>query len=88
MPLDPCALASRPSDMTPMAAALSGEPSRRGELRLWIEYTFGRPVGRADACSRSAVLERFTPANYNIRELVLAIVGSDSFRHVSVEGAR
>lgn len=47
----------------------------------WTLYAFGRPLDEADACSRVYIEDRFARSGYRIRELLLAIVTSDAFRH-------
>ena len=51
---------------------------------LWVEYALGRPIGKADGCSHRSIMEQFESSDYNIRELILAVVGSDSFTHANV----
>ncbi len=52
---------------------------------LWMEYALGRPVVEDDKCSREAVYKDFVASDYQIRELITAVVGSDAFRYSGIE---
>lgn len=49
----------------------------------WLESALGGALGELDDCARDRVVESFT-AEGSLRELVAAIVLSDSFRHVNL----
>lgn len=47
----------------------------------WFQYLLSRPEHPADACSSESARAAFEGSDFNIRELILSIVTSDSFRH-------
>ena len=46
----------------------------------WLRFALARDVGEADACSVERATEVFADSDYNVRELILAIISSDAFR--------
>lgn len=53
--------------------------------RHWFRYALGREPTAEDDCARSALLSKFEATKGNIRELIVAIATSDSFRFRKVE---
>jgi hypothetical protein len=49
--------------------------------RQWFRFALGRTDGEADRCSMARTYTAFAQADFNVRDLLLAIVASDSFRH-------
>lgn len=49
--------------------------------RQWFRYTLARPEAEADNCSVGAAYSSFQGSDYNVKELIQAIVASDAFRH-------
>ena len=68
----------------PAAAGASARAARGCELqcvsRHWLQFALGRGVSRDDACSAAAAHAAFAAADYDIRELLVAITASDAFR--------
>jgi hypothetical protein len=52
----------------------------------WFEFTFGRQASEGDECSMEQINLKFAMTGYELRELLFAIVESDSFRHRGVFG--
>lgn len=52
----------------------------RGFAEALCEYALGRPYGFSDEPLVDAILERARPAGYPVREFVLGLVQSDTFR--------
>lgn len=48
-------------------------------VRQWFRYTFGREETANDACFLQEINQRFKQANYNIQELLIAIVKHKMF---------
>jgi hypothetical protein len=46
-----------------------------------IRYAFGRVETNADACSVQQVFQQFSSSQFNLKQLLVAIVSSDSFRN-------
>jgi hypothetical protein len=53
-----------------------------------FRYGFGRDAGVGDACALDAVTAAFKQQDHALPALLLALVGSDSFRYASEEAAR
>jgi hypothetical protein len=51
----------------------------------WFGFAFGRPPAEADACSFDTMAVAFAESDHDIRELLLALVMTDAFRHVRVQ---
>jgi hypothetical protein len=49
--------------------------------RQWFRYAFGRVEVDGDTCSLELLDGAFEQSGGNIRELLVAIVESDAFRH-------
>jgi hypothetical protein len=62
------------------------ETVRTCVAQQWFVYGFGRTRGEGDDCSFDELTAAFAEADYDIRELLLAIVATDSFRHRRLEG--
>jgi hypothetical protein len=56
---------------------------RQCVARQWFRYALGRLETDADACSLAQIDAAFAASGYNLRELLLALVTSDSFRYVN-----
>lgn len=48
----------------------------------WMNYGYGRNVTENEACTVKAVTERFQKANYNVKELLVALSQSDAFLYL------
>ena len=71
------------SDGLDMSQKLSASEKVRGCFAdRWFEQAIGHSAGDMDACSRDAIVSRFVETG-SIRELFIAIVESDAFRHKS-----
>ncbi len=46
-----------------------------------LRYAMGRNEAEGDACSAAAAWDRFSTAGLGLRELIVAIAGSDTFRY-------
>jgi hypothetical protein len=69
-----------------LAERLAGsEQVRSCVVQQWFTFGFGRPPVEADSCSFDTLNEVFADSDYDIRELLLAIVATDSFRHRRLE---
>jgi hypothetical protein len=49
--------------------------------RQWLRYGLGRMETEAEACLVDGIFERFARAGLDMRELLIAVVASDLFRH-------
>jgi hypothetical protein len=68
-----------------LAERLAGsEEARACLVTQWFRYAYGREVTRRDACTIESLDDAF--ADGDVRELVLALVQTDAFRFVKVEG--
>jgi Protein of unknown function (DUF1585) len=47
----------------------------------WFRYASGRSETAADACSIASIVQSFNSSNGDIRELIVALTRSDSFRY-------
>ncbi len=54
----------------------------------WFVYGFGRLRGEGDDCSFDQLRTSFAESGHNVRELLLAIVMTDSFRYRRIEGGQ
>jgi hypothetical protein len=45
-----------------------------------LRYALGREEATGDACSAAQAWDRFVAAGYNIKEALIAVAGSDTFR--------
>jgi len=62
------------------------EQVRTCVAQQWFVYGFGRTRGEGDDCSFDAMYTAFAASDYDIRELLVAMVTTDSFRHRRIEG--
>src|SRR5262249_49151035 len=44
-----------------------------------MRYAWGRVEGSGDACSAQRIYQAFAASNFNVKQLLLAVVGSDAF---------
>jgi hypothetical protein len=51
----------------------------------WMRFAYGRSLESVDNCNQQSVLTAFTGANYNVKQLLLALTQSDGFLYRSVE---
>ena len=51
---------------------------------LWMEYGLGHPIGKEDECSRQSIFDAFKASDFNVRELISAVVVSNAFRFSQV----
>jgi hypothetical protein len=72
-----------PFDGVPeLAAKLASSAQVRECAALqWLRFSLGRQERDADECSTQAAIAAFEDSGFNIRQLLLAIVGTDAFRH-------
>jgi hypothetical protein len=47
----------------------------------WFRYSLGRLEGEADACTLDELRQSFADSDYDVRELMLALVQTDAFRY-------
>jgi hypothetical protein len=52
----------------------------------WFRFSLGRMESADDACTLSAIHQRFSTGGYDVRDLVKSIVLSDAFTHVRAVG--
>jgi hypothetical protein len=64
------------------------EQVRTCVAQQWFVYGFGRTRGDGDDCSFVAMYTAFAESDHDIRELLLAMVATDSFRHRRLEGGQ
>lgn len=57
------------------------EEVRSCVVKQWFRYGQGRPVTAEDACTMAALQTTFAAANYDIRELLVALTQTDAFRY-------
>jgi hypothetical protein len=55
------------------------EDARGCVMRTWFRFAFGRSEGDEDDCTLQALGAEFARTGYNVRELLLALAGSDAF---------
>jgi hypothetical protein len=69
-----------------LAARLVGSNQvRRCVVKKWFSFAQGRPDEAGDAASVAAALDRFSGSNADLRELIIALVKTDSFRSLLVD---
>ena len=51
----------------------------------WMRFTYGRSLEGGDSCNQQNVMTAFTGANYNVKQLLLALTQSDGFLYRSAE---
>jgi len=64
-----------------LAETLSTSPQVRSCMATqWMRFSLGRDVGDEDACSQQRLAQAFTNGKGNIKEALLSLATSDSFR--------
>jgi Protein of unknown function (DUF1592)/Protein of unknown function (DUF1588)/Protein of unknown function (DUF1595)/Protein of unknown function (DUF1587)/Protein of unknown function (DUF1585) len=78
-----------PFDGAPELAQLlaSSEQVRTCVAEQWFSFGFGREPAQDDACSFDAMAVAFAESDHDIRELLLTMITTDSFRHRRLEEA-
>jgi hypothetical protein len=66
-----------------LAASTAG---RQCAAQQWFRFALGRSTGDDDACAMSQMYDAFESSDFDLRELVVAMVMSPSFRYLRVEG--
>ena len=61
---------------------------RRCFVRQWFGFAHGRADEAGDTGSLAGALDRFTASGGDVRELMIALVKTESFRSMVVEVAR
>ena len=51
----------------------------------WMRFAYGRSLESDDACNQQSVLTSFASANYNVKQLLLALTQSDGFLYRPAE---
>jgi hypothetical protein len=51
----------------------------------WMRFVYGRSLESGDSCNQQAVQTAFTGANYNVKQLLLALTQSDGFLYRAAE---
>jgi len=51
----------------------------------WMRFAYGRSLESGDSCNQQAVQTAFTGANYNVKQLLLALTQSDGFLYRAAE---
>jgi hypothetical protein len=76
-----------PFDGAPELARLLAESEqvRTCVAEQWFGFAFGRPPAEDDTCSFDTMSVAFAESDHDIRELLLAMVTTDSFRHRRLE---
>lgn len=70
-------------DAVGLSKALAQSPDvRKCVVRQWFRYALGRVESDADTCSLARLDDAFAASGFNLRELLLSLVSSDSFRYV------
>ncbi len=57
------------------------ENVRECTSQQWFNFALGRVQGEADACSTDQIYQAFADSDYDVRELIIAIVQTDAFRY-------
>jgi hypothetical protein len=76
---------SSPSDMITQLAA--SDQARECFALQQMRYAFGRVEAAGDSCSAQQAYAAFKTGNFNVKQLLVAIVSSDSFRYRSAVNA-
>jgi hypothetical protein len=63
----------------------SSEQVRTCVAEQWFGFAFGRTPAEDDTCSFDAMALAFTESDHDIRELLVALVTTDAFRHRRIE---
>jgi hypothetical protein len=71
-------------DAIELSKALARSPDvRQCIARQWFRYALGRLETDADACSLATIDAAFAASGFDLRELLLSVVTSDSFRYLA-----
>jgi hypothetical protein len=57
----------------------TSEEVRSCVVKQWFRYGHGRPVTQDDACTMNKLEATFAEANYDVRELLVALTQTDAF---------
>lgn len=63
----------------------SSEEVQNCFAKNWMQFAYGRMLDQRDECTRRTVQEHFKQANYDVKELLLALTQSDTFRYLPAE---
>jgi len=64
-----------------LAHRLAGsEQARQCMMNQWFRYAMARGESERDGCALTKVYQSFAASGYNVRELVMTLVTSDTFR--------
>lgn len=58
--------------------------AQRCFTRQWVRYALSRPDASDDACSIESAHQAFAAGGHDVRELIVSVAKSDSFRHKRV----
>jgi hypothetical protein len=50
-------------------------------VRQWFRFGYGRVETGEDACSIDSIRQAFAAANYDVKELIVALTMTDAFRY-------
>jgi hypothetical protein len=67
------------------AMLAQSEEVRRCVAQQWFNFGMGRVQGDEDDCSTDQIYERFEASEWNVRELMLAVVETAAFRYRRLE---
>jgi hypothetical protein len=86
VPSDPQGLQATYTDVNDLTTQLGNATQVRQCFALQeMRYAIGRVETADDACSAQQVYAGFSSSQFNVQQLLLAIIGSDVFRYRSVE---
>ncbi|MBV1860130.1 MAG: DUF1592 domain-containing protein [Nannocystaceae bacterium] len=75
------------TDAVDMAHQIAdSEVARRCYLRQWFRYASARSEGAEDTCTLEGLDTSLADSDYNVRELLVALTQTASFRYRNVEG--
>jgi hypothetical protein len=64
-----------------LANRLAGSDEvRKCMMNQWFQYTFARGASELDSCTLERVYGSFKDSDFNVRELIFALIASDAFR--------
>lgn len=75
--------ASGPVELVRLLA--SSEETQTCFATNWMQFAFGRVLDATDDCNRQTVDAAFKSADYNVKELLLAVTQTDAFQYLPVE---
>jgi hypothetical protein len=67
------------------AALLASSGARECYVKQWQRFAFGRQETEVGGCTHLNLLEAFQSSNENVRELIVALTQTESFRYRSVQ---